>query len=88
MVLISVYESFSVLLDWVQINSQKWFKIICPMRNVHAKPSAWSMERFDASAPRCVAVINVDDRDGAGLAFLGRAGLEVMATQHEMVKRL
>ena len=35
-----------------------------------------------------VAVINVDDRDAAGLAFLGRAGLEVMATQYEMVKGL
>ena len=46
------------------------------------------MERFAARAPRCVAVINVDDRDGAGLAFLGRAGLEAIATQYEMVKRL
>jgi ribosomal protein S18 acetylase RimI-like enzyme len=35
-----------------------------------------------------VAVINVDDRDGAGLAFLGRAGLEVLARQYEMVKGL
>jgi len=36
----------------------------------------------------CVVVINVDDRDGAGLGFLERAGLEVMATQYEMVKGL
>jgi len=35
-----------------------------------------------------ISVINVDDRDEAGLGFLGRAGLEVMATQYEMVKRL
>ena len=35
-----------------------------------------------------VAVINVDDRDVAGVGFLGRAGLEVMATQFEMAKLL
>jgi len=38
--------------------------------------------------PQRVAVINVDDRDEAGVGFLGRAGLEVMATQYEMVKGL
>ena len=37
---------------------------------------------------RRVAVINVDDRDVAGMAFLRRAGLEVMATQYEMSKGL
>ena len=35
-----------------------------------------------------VAVINVDDRDEAGLGFLARAGLEAIATQYEMVKAI
>jgi len=43
------------------------------------------VERTDSQR---VAVINVDDRDVAGVGFLGRAGLEVMATQYEMVKGL
>jgi ribosomal protein S18 acetylase RimI-like enzyme len=38
-------------------------------------------------SPR-VAVINVDDGDAAGLGFGGRAGLEVLARQYEMVKGL
>jgi len=40
------------------------------------------------TASQRVAVINVDDRDEAGLGFVGRAGLEVLARQYEMVKGL